>query len=270
MEPITVAELLPGYEPYHDKNVNPVYKAQVHTDGQGEISAFVKSIPDHELLMECVCALIGRALGLPIPKPLLVIAAPDSCPARHDIRKPLFGSEAIDHPSARRFVCPSGDIDPHLYQFFCAHLEQWKQLKEAALFDEQIANSDRNGGNYLFDGQQFYLIDHGLAFAGLFHNVISASQPVPDNLFLSILSSQDEVSRKRTQKQLRTPLAALGRVDIQQAYDHSLFNHYADDLSIGENMIEFYRQRIDHISDIMSQQLGIKPHDNLLDAYGTW
>jgi hypothetical protein len=188
MEHITIAELLPGYEPYYEKNVNAVYKAQVHTDDQGEVSAFVKSIPDHELLMECICALIGRALNLPIPKPLLIVAKQDSCPPGHDLNKPLFGCEEIQHPSVRRFVCPNGDVDPHLNQLFIEKITTWKQLVDAALFDEQIANCDRHVGNFLFDGKEFHLIDHGLAMYALFNKAMTIDSPTSNNLFFQILS----------------------------------------------------------------------------------
>ncbi len=268
MEPITIAELLPGYEPYHEKNVNSVYKAQVHTDDQGEISAFVKSIPDHELLMECICALVGRALKLPIPKPLLVIVKPDSCPPGHDLRKPLFGCEEIQHPSVRRFVCPDGDIDPHFYQLFIDKISAWKQLADAALFDEQIANCDRNSGNYLFDGKTFHLIDHGLAMYILFNEAITIDSPIPDNSFLQILAQQDEISRKRSQNQIKPLLAQLGRIDISKAYEFSLFEKYADDPGLGQKMIETYRKRIEYITDIVFTQLGFKPEN--YNEYGTW
>lgn len=269
-EPIAIAELLPGHQVHQEKSINPVYKAQVHIDGKGELSAFVKSLPDRELLMECLCAKIGRLLGLPIPRPLLVIAAPDSCPPGHDIKKPLFGSETLEHPSARRFVCPYGEIDRSLYHLFIEKLNNWKQLADAALFDEHFANHDRHGGNYLFDGETLYLIDHGLAFHKIFTHQMSAQDPVPDNDFMSILSRQDEISRRRAYRSLQKTLAKLGQIDIDTTYHHSLYERYADDLDVGKKTLEIYRKRIEYITDIVSEKLGIKTNGNLNKEFGSW
>lgn len=270
MEKITIAELLPSYEAYQHDNVNPVYKAQVHTDSEGEISAFVKSIPDHELLMECVCALLGRSFGLPIPKPLLVVTDPETCPPNHDVSKPLFGCEELQHPSVRRFVCPYGDKDPHLFSFFIAKLKQWKHLHGAALFDEHMANGDRHGGNYLFDGKEFYLIDHGLAFKDLFNGKMSAEMPLNDNSFFSFLAEQDDLSRRRSLNKLKKLLAEFGLLNIDEIYNASLHEAYSDNKALGEKMVDIYLKRIEHITEIVLNQLGFSdPYANI-NEYGSW
>ncbi len=98
--------------------VNNTWRARVRT-ADGESEAYIKRVTARELMVECVCAMIGRAMSLPIPRPLLV--------HNDESLGVLFGADAVAHPDLRHAALPS--------KILTAHLQQWKQLPLACAFD---------------------------------------------------------------------------------------------------------------------------------------
>jgi len=120
-------------------SLNITWKAQILSDA-GELSAITKQIPEREILVECLRALLGRAMGLPIPRPMLL----------HDEALGLlFGSEELPHPDLKR-----AQLSLLLVETL---LSRWDYLPSAIVFDEWIANPDRHGGNLLADGDSITL-----------------------------------------------------------------------------------------------------------------
>ena len=104
MEHVDIGNMLPGGIPVNDMNVNPTWKAHIQTH-EGIKVAYVKQLNARALYVECVCALIGRCLGMPIPKPMIIRINKEAMPAIPDGEFSLgFGSEDADYPSFRRFI----------------------------------------------------------------------------------------------------------------------------------------------------------------------
>lgn len=136
-------------------NISPLWLGDALTT-TGDVRLFLKEVPYSELIAECLCATIGSALGLPVLQTYVVHDPHNFLQASY-----LIGSEDADMPSFKRHLSLS---DQHQIEFSKAALAKWRQLHEAALFDEWIANPDRNTGNFLWDGgEQWNLIDHGRA-----------------------------------------------------------------------------------------------------------
>jgi hypothetical protein len=171
------------------KGINLAWSGIVGTTS-GPLGAFLKALPPRELMVECLCALLGRAVGLPIPRP--IVAADDE----HGI---LFGAEQVPHPDLRHTALPSA--------IWTEHLANWKTLPRASAFDGWIANRDRHWGNLLTDGTgEFWLIDHGLALPlGL------APDAAVQNLLLQVLkaAATDDLKRRRALNGLSTAVEAF-------------------------------------------------------------
>lgn len=180
MESIRLGVLLPGGRPVGD-GINRAYRAPVATRN-GEIIAIVKELHPHELIIETICAMLGRELDLPIPEPLLVI---------DESRQMLVaGSVDVGYPSLHQ---PA--LAPYL-RVLSGLLLQWPKLVQAACFDEWIANPDRHGGNLLFDGNGFFLIDHGLALRGV------PEAPVDNHLMTAAMAARtDDLARQRLKRE---------------------------------------------------------------------
>lgn len=127
-------------------NINPTWKADIRS-AEGDFQAIVKDISERELIVECLCSVLGRWLGLPIPRPMLV---------KDTELGLLFGCEELPHPDLKH-----AELSTYLMTVL---LSSWSQLPLATVFDEWIANPDRHGGNLLTNGAgDFWLIDHGLS-----------------------------------------------------------------------------------------------------------
>ncbi len=125
------------------------------------------------LAMECVAACLAADLGLPVPKPYLVIVSPEWAAAIEDAsyRDLVQRSSAIGYGST---VVPSG--------FGVWHAGE--QINETLLpvalavfvFDAMISNPDRRpeNPNCLAKGDDIRIIDHELAFS---HTLVLGWKP---------------------------------------------------------------------------------------------
>ncbi|MFL1404217.1 HipA family kinase [Marinobacter sp. M1N3S26] len=116
---------------------------------EGDVRLYIKRATNPEILAECLSALLARQLDLPSPR-VFVVADPERL-----IDGDLFvGSEDAGSPSIKQRL-ESGD--PAVEKV----LRKWEKLHQLTLFDEWIANPDRNLGNLLWGGgDDWNLIDH--------------------------------------------------------------------------------------------------------------
>lgn len=149
MPPVGLATLL-----RRPKQINrvdcpiPVWVGSILTPS-GESRAYLKPVTPESALAEICAAAISQTLSLSVPD-IFLVQDPghflDSCC--------LIGSEDAGAPSLSHLV---DSQDPDVAEAFLG----WKNLEQAAVFDEWIANEDRNQGNMLYDGRGgWYLIDH--------------------------------------------------------------------------------------------------------------
>lgn len=147
-----------------NNNVSDTYKGPVYTGNGKIITAILKDIPIDELVKEIFIAVLGRALGLPIPRPLLVatdngIVSAKHAPTHKDGHV-LYGSELVGSPSLGQ-ICINGTYDAIPQEL----LKRWKKAGQAYSFDTWTANIDRHLNNIMFDGiDEVWLIDHGRTF----------------------------------------------------------------------------------------------------------
>ncbi|MBK1699767.1 HipA family kinase [Thiococcus pfennigii] len=164
MEPVGLGTLFLAPRPVTDRgNVSPLWHGNALTHS-GETRLFLKHAPPGEMLSECLCAVLGRRLNLPVPRAFLVLD-----PQRYTGHELLIGSEDANAPSLRHYIERD---DPGVQRA----LARWGRLADAAIFDEWIHNPDRNLGNLLWDGALgWHLIDHARALGAW-----PADAPVPE------------------------------------------------------------------------------------------
>lgn len=125
--------------------------------------AYVKvSTEPQENIAELIASQIGRALGLPIPEPFLVL-----CDSRELPQDSAFYESGLHWV----FASAQHGTDPisieHLYRknesLYREVINRWAIYDHAAAFDEYIANDDRNQGNLVYcpSKKEIALIDHG-------------------------------------------------------------------------------------------------------------
>lgn len=145
--------------------------------------AWVKFDDDkRHMIAEMVSAQVGRALGLSIPKPYLVEIDLARVPedSKWHGRQGLLHSFGCQHAgdSPRSFARAIKENDPAIIET----IRKWAGYNTTMIFDEWIANTDRNLGNLLFDpgANGFWLIDHGRALTGEYWPVWGLSDPSID------------------------------------------------------------------------------------------
>ena len=210
MEPIGFATLYLQPGPVADLgNVTPLWHGDALTP-TGEVRLYIKRAPRDEVLAECLCAVLGSALHLPIPRAFLVLD-----PVGWLGGGVLIGSEDAGFPSLKHHLaCQLADLP--------AALATWPQLHTAALFDEWIANPDRNQGNLLWDAaDQWLLIDHARALGAWPPGspVPAPTEPIANQLAAVVTAIEGDLGTPRLRK-LASPFGQRCRTfDHQQTLE---------------------------------------------------
>ncbi len=201
--------------------------------------------------MEAFCAILGRGLGIPIPKPFLVLADDTTLdvipPGQHAL---MFGSEDAAYPSFRRYADCSQAYEK---------LQNFKASLDVGVFDEWIANHDRNVGNILYDGgDDFLFIDHGLALP----EGLPANQPAIDNNILRALFSFKTELEKfrdlRTTSQMIAPMyRALNLEDVMSSAQATMYVPG----SVIAQILAFLTERLLSIETLIRSRLCISQSD---------
>ncbi|AIU88089.1 HipA family kinase [Pectobacterium odoriferum] len=246
METIEIATLLPGATRFSDSNINSTWKGHVRT-ANDTVVVFAKLIDLREICVEAFCAILGRTIGLPIPKPFLILADSttlDIIPSgQHAL---MFGSEDAAYPSFRRYADCQDAYEK---------LQKFKASLDVGVFDEWIANHDRNIGNILYDGgDDFLFIDHGLALP----QGLQSNTPATDNNILRVLfaikSEVDKYRDLRTTSQAITPM--YGSLDLQQIMDSTQSSRFVSDSIISE-ILTFLTDRLSAMETLIRSRLCI-------------
>ncbi len=250
MEMIEIATLLPGAQKFHESNINQTWKCHVKTHND-TVVVFAKLIPTREICVESFCALLGRAMGIPIPKPYLILADSGTLQEIPTGQKALmFGSEDAAYPSFRRYAeC----------QMAMQRLSEFRSSLDVGVFDEWIANHDRNIGNILYDGgDDFLFIDHGLALPAN----LAAISPAQDNQVLRVIfaikNEIDKFRDLRTAAQNITPLCqSLNLPSIM----HSTFSRNYVSAADMNSILSFLSNRLPVLESLIRSRMGIKQVD---------
>jgi len=226
-----------------DDSIREAENCVVLEQDGGLVAAFVKRIPQREMTVEIVCAVLGGLLGLPIPDPALV-QMPDG-----EIR---FGSMAEKAPSFRHLLA----ADAAAFE----RLKAWPQLAAGACFDEWIVNTDRHAGNVLYDGlKSFWLIDHGKALEPPCEPDTLRS---PNRLF--------EVAREgcdATEISIRLRPTMLGVMQNYADSNHDLVRKFVDGVVLDQlsEVLELLARRQPHLLGFVAQRLP-QPQRDMFDG----
>lgn len=259
LETVQLAVLGAGAVEVKDGNVTETWKGTIFT-ASGSTVAYIKMLPSNQLISEVTCAVLGRVLNLNVPKPYLVKVKKTLLPKSKQWRKKeteriCFASEDVGHPSMKRLVANQvAGVQDKLTQKYL----RWDGFKDATIFDEWIANSDRNIGNLLFDGREFYLIDHSHAFTGSKWQMADLKpEAIVKNVWLDILNpilTWQERSQWKDQADLARlkyqciPLDAIG--------EKTQANRYAT-VEQAAVVAQFIRKRADLILQLICSRLRI-------------
>ena len=146
------------------KGVSETYRGLIEVD-EARIVAYVKLLHPWEIFNEALGSVLCQLVGLPTPKPYLVLVEREDYPqspfliASNAPRALAFASQAMPMQTLGRHV---GLQTPNALRELVSH---WKEWPDVLVFDQWIANPDRHSGNLLVGGPgEIFLIDHGFSF----------------------------------------------------------------------------------------------------------
>lgn len=256
---VPLAQVLPGAVPLSaaDKGVNESYIGLIRT-GAANIKAYIKVLTGRELVNELLGSVIGRSLGLAVPRPYLCVGSTTDLPesallASHSGKALLFACEALPHPDlSRRFK-------PDLAQLAAWMMQNWPEWRQALLFDEWLANVDRNWRNLLLgsDGR-VWLIDHGRILTGPGWQVadLKADQMFLNKLagmLLDSLSLPDRVGLISSANAMSTDCTSMNLGDVISASRSDQLIPPTEQ----DAVVSFLSNRILLLSRLVSSRVGI-------------
>ena len=257
LEPIALATLLPGAQPVHG-TASETWKGSILTEN-GQTVAYVKIFSrSQQLISEAVCALLGRALGLNIPKPFLINVEKTILPESQHWKVGQesclgFGSEEEKHQVFSRIVKRDASEAGKL-------LREWSEWKRTVWFDEWIANGDRHPGNLLYDSgkKKFWLIDHSHALTGWRWKPddLSVSVKRPNQLidqFIPILTLSEKREWKRA---AQDEVQIYSGIQFDLLVERARMHEYADNEHINA-VICFLRDRVHEVLTLACARLGM-------------
>jgi len=253
MEEVNIGVMLPGAKQFNDENVNKTWKSHIQTHEE-VVVGFVKLLDPRKIYVECVCAIIGRALGLPIPKPLLVKIPHESLPKEIPSGEVAlgFGSQDAAYPSFRRFFNQDS-------QEAVDKLIKFSKSVDVAAFDEWIGNWDRNIGNILYDGSNEYsFIDHENAI----DSSLTTDEPAKRNQVLETMACLlSEFEKYKANREIQTTITPqYNDIEFALISDKSYASLYLSDKEIVD-VVNFLEQRMLKINDLITNRWGFKQQE---------
>ena len=164
--PPPIYQMLSGGTVVPGQHLNKVWSGLAQVPGSTEpgTSLIIKWVPKKEVLAtELACSLAAQALRLQVPPGVLVLAERDQLPglparvvggSRDAVL--CFGSE-LQWPDNTAGRPVGGEaVEEWVWRRLC----QTAEGPVGAVWDELVANEDRHHQNVVFDGHQWWLIDH--------------------------------------------------------------------------------------------------------------
>lgn len=164
----------------------------------GDTRLYLKSLPPEQMLAECLAAILANEIGMSSPRPFFVIDPHGFMGG--DI---LFGSEDAGAPSLKRWILELQD------QAVLQKVESAPWYPLLAVFDEWIANPDRNFGNLLWSSDgNWYPIDHAFALWAPYA-APDATLKVTNLIATRILQLEKDIGLQKL-KNHATPIGQIG------------------------------------------------------------
>lgn len=241
-------------EPVEHKELrgkNPLFYGIVKFSGGRRFHAYVKLLPPKQMYAEILSAALAQYLGLPVPYTSIVVARGSDVGINATMVPCLASVDTGARPVARmvRMDEVSG------------LLNKWAHRRTAIVFDELIANADRNLRNLLLghDGK-LWLIDHEEALGD---PLSDPHRTICNHLLQRLLQDVQTFERRRSGQLLAEQARALGECDFRQHALKSLPGNCRVDAAHVDQVVEFLQARIHHMPRLIGNS--VDPNQPHLD-----
>jgi hypothetical protein len=220
--PVETGQLNEGAELIKRSGREEIWRGSINIDSIVDVPAYLRMGSLRTVVSELVCSVVGRALGLPIPRPYLVRVNKPALPA----------STAWNEDEAMRYTFACAEVSEstafsqlisHKSEYARKLLRGWELYPHTVTFDEWVGNLDRNQSNILFSANVIWLIDHADALGGVLGEIHDLSDIQGDafsNVLLDRHVADFSVNDKSTLIAIAGEIMAFAaQLDLNSALD---------------------------------------------------
>ncbi|MCE7762918.1 hypothetical protein GQL56_09720 [Pseudomonas putida] len=228
------------------KGQHPLFYGLVRFHGGHQYHAYVKLLPPKQMYAEVLSALVGQHLGLPIPYTSVVVAR-GSQVGVNTPKVLCLASVATAAKPITRIVRPS-EVS-HV-------LNSWANKRISVIFDELIANADRNLRNVLLgaDGK-LWLIDHEEALG---ESLKAPHRTICNHLLDRLIEDLGDFERRRSAEMLNVEAVPLNQVDFQTHAANALPSACQVSAEHVRDVVAFLEERVHHIPNLISSGMSLR------------
>lgn len=261
LEPVRTADVCTLLGRMDEGNDGETYKAELLDDDGNAVTGYVKlTLDPRKIIAELATAQVGRAIGLRIPRPYVVLL--DTADLRPEFES-SFANRGImvcfasQQAGSRSYSLERGLNSPD--KAFIEAVDGKFDLAGTIALDELVANDDRNLGNIIYTPgkQEFWLIDHGRALTGNYWQLWGLDNPaiaVRNLLADENAAVWDEAQRNTIlgrARELVNKCAQLCLDDLDQDGHFTKIDAATD----RQEIIGFLRERIQHTVPLLCNRL---------------
>lgn len=262
IQPIPEAEVITFLGRETEGHDGETYKVQILDDQDLSLTAYAKLAEDsRKIIAELAAAQVGRALGLNVPKPFLVLVDTNEIPEEFQSSFSnrgymlCFASKQVSERSYSLERSLRGR-DPQTN----IAIAKLFDMDTTVAFDELVANTDRNLGNLIYSPERkgVWMIDHGQALTGVYWDLwgLEADHYVTNTVADTHLHSWDEARRRAVLAAAQKMVMACAELSLD---DLDKEGHYSriDAGTDRQQIAEFFKERIHHTVPLLCKRLQI-------------
>lgn len=236
------------------------YKSELLDDSGETITGYVKlSLDPRRIIAELTTAQVGRALGMKIPRPFVVLL--DTADLE-EFESSFSGRGvmvcfASQQAGSRSYSLERAMRNPT--HAFAKAVHSQFDLDGTIALDEFVANDDRHQGNIIYapGKQEFWLIDHGRSLTGTYWDMWGLDDPAVEvrNLLVDhSVADWDEAVRNRILKKAHALVNKCASLCLDELDQDGYFAKI-DPATDRQDIINFLRQRIHHTVPLLCNRL---------------
>lgn len=225
---------------------NPLFHGLVRFPGGHQYHAYVKLLPPKQMYAEVLSASLGRYLGLPVAYTSLVVAMGASVDVNTAQVICLASVDTGARPIAR--IVRQEEVNSLLHK--------WAHIRTAIVFDELIANADRNLRNMLLSADgKLWLIDHEEAIDD---PLASPNRIICNHLLARLTEDVSEFERRRSSQLTIERARPLAKCDFARQANLSLPGPCQVSEEHVREVVEFLQARVHHIPQLIGKSMNLK------------
>lgn len=261
-----LGKLLPGATPINNDGVTYTGIAAYHgTDDDEQSRVLVHFLEPQEILVETLCAMLGRTVDVSIPRPFILGLDKDSTPDQLKVlrRYPKYAFAYFNRQNLSLVKKIEDDNFAEKSRLKLKdQLHRWKSLARAIVFDEFIGNGNRRHTDLLTDGVgNFFVFNHAQALP---------EHQSPDCNHINTLAgvaSSLEFTRRRVEQEIATEqyIGNYNNLDYTELLEKSLYHVKV----LGAARYEhFMRERCKYLVNLIDEKIVKQSQDpHTLDLF---